>query len=142
MGLLNINTVFSYSSTIGRTLIRNRPKDENGVIYRFPCECGKYYIGETGKDIKKRVSQHQYCVRRDSQNSAINLHVNQCGSPILWKGTEIVYKQNSFHLRNILETAYINYSSLNNFNTSQGLFKLESLVSHIIAQQYKMKTKF
>ena len=140
--LLNIHTVFSYNSTIGRTLIRNRPKHENGVIYKIPCECGKYYVGQTGKDVNKRISQHQYCIRRDSPNNAINLHVNQCGSPILWNETQILYKQNNFHLRNILETACINYSMQHNFNTSQGLFKLNPLVSHVIAQQYKIKSKF
>ena len=142
MRLLGIRTVFSYNSTIGRILMRNRPKDESGVVYRIPCECGKFYVGQTGKDLNKRVSQHQYCIRRDAQNSAINLHVHECGSPILWKETQIIYKQNSFHLRNILETACIDYSKKNNFNTSQGLYKLDPLTSHIIAQQYKMKLKF
>ena len=74
--------------------------------------------------------------------NAINVHVHQCGSPILWKETQIIYRQNNFHLRNVLETACINYSKQSNFNTSQGLFKLDPIVSHIISQQYKMKLKF
>ena len=41
-----------------------RPKDvvdpakQDGVVYRIPCECGKVYIGETGRPIQDRIKEH------------------------------------------------------------------------------------
>ena len=93
---MNYNVIFSYSSTIGRTIIRNSPKEEEGVIYKIPCECGKFYLGQTGKHIQKRILQHKYCIRINAPNSAINLHVNNCGLPILWDKTEILYKEKRY----------------------------------------------
>ena len=45
-----------------------RPKDavdpakQDGVVYRIPCECGKVYIGETGRPMQDRIKEHD---RRD-----------------------------------------------------------------------------
>jgi len=38
-----------------------RPKDaleptkQDGVVYKIPCECGKVYIGETGRAMQERI---------------------------------------------------------------------------------------
>ena len=139
--LLNFHVIFSYNNTIGRSIIRNTPKEENGVIYRIPCECGKFNVGQTGKDVKTRIAQHKYSIRANAQNNAINLHIQRCHSPILWHNTEILFKENDLILRNILETACISFSRSRNFNNSSGLFKLDPLFLHIVAQQYKFKMK-
>ena len=140
--ILNFNVIFSYGNTIGRTIIQNSPKQEEGVIYQIPCECGKFYLGQTAKAIQKRISQHKYCVRSNTPNSAVNLHVNDCGLPILWNNTKILYREKDSVMRNILETACINFSKLNNFNSSPGMYKLDPLFLHIVTQQYKFKRKF
>ena len=41
-----------------------RPKDalettkQDGVVYKIPCECGKVYIGETGRAMQDRIKEH------------------------------------------------------------------------------------
>ena len=134
--------MFSYCKTIGRTVIHNSPKQEEGVVYQIPCECGKFYLGQTSKAIQKRISQHKYCVRSNTPNSAVNLHLNNCGSPILWNNTKILYRENDTVMRNILETACIHFSKHDNFNSSPGMYKLYPLFLHIVAQQYKFKERF
>ena len=48
-----VRAVFMSEATLRSQLVR--PKDavdlakQDGVVYRIPCECGKVYIGETGR---------------------------------------------------------------------------------------------
>ena len=50
-----VRTVFKSDTTLRSHLVR--PKDtlepikQDGVVYKIPCECGKVYIGETGRAI-------------------------------------------------------------------------------------------
>jgi hypothetical protein len=47
---VGIKSVFSASDTLKRST-HVKPKhnrNENEVIYEFPCECGTNYLGETG----------------------------------------------------------------------------------------------
>ena len=76
------------------------------------------------------------------KNNAINLHVNDCGMPILWNKAKIMYKEKDTIMRNILETACIDFSKPNNFNNSPGMYKLNPLFLHIVTQQYKFKERF
>ena len=68
-GLSNMRAVFKPCRTIRQTLVRvkNRiPEDKRKeVIYEMPCkDCEKLYIGETGRTLKKRVSEHKQAVRK------------------------------------------------------------------------------
>ena len=40
---------WNFSSTI--PVDADDPTKQDGVVYRIPCECGKVYIGETGKPL-------------------------------------------------------------------------------------------
>ena len=42
--------------------VRNRiaPEKKKGVVYEVQCsECEEVYVGETGRTLKKRVSEHK-----------------------------------------------------------------------------------
>ena len=56
-----------------------RPKDalepgkQEGVVYRIPCECGKVYIGETGRAMQDRIKEHDRDIRlAHTQTSAVS----------------------------------------------------------------------
>ena len=34
------------------------PVKQDGVVYKIPCECGKVYIGETGRSMHERIKEH------------------------------------------------------------------------------------
>ena len=46
------------------TYVLVRPKDavdlreQDGVVYKIPCKCGKVYIGETGRCMHERIKEH------------------------------------------------------------------------------------
>ena len=63
-----------------------RPKDvpeptkQDGVVYKIPCECGKVYIGETGRAMHERIKEHDRDIRFVlKQNSAVSEHANETG---------------------------------------------------------------
>jgi hypothetical protein len=31
-------------------------------VYRIPCECGRVYIGQTGRSVDTRLKEHQWCI--------------------------------------------------------------------------------
>ena len=138
---LNIDVVFSYRNTIGRTIIRNTPKYDAGIVYRVPCECGKHYLGQTCKKLSKRLNQHKEAIRTNSMSNAINKHTYDCDKPISWSNSDILYKCTDFTLRNILESALIQAGREHNFNHSKGIFNIDPLCLHVATQQYKFRKK-
>ena len=62
-----IQTVFKSDTILRSHLVR--PKDalestkQNGVVYKIPCECGKVYIGETGRSMRERINEHDRDIR-------------------------------------------------------------------------------
>ena len=57
-----LNLIFSHDFTRLETMFKfkdRQPKHlQNGVVYKITCSCGKMYIGETGRCLKTRISEH------------------------------------------------------------------------------------
>ena len=57
-----LNLVFSHDFTRLENMFKfkdRQPKHlQNGVVYKITCSCGKMYIGETGRCLKTRISEH------------------------------------------------------------------------------------
>ena len=34
------------------------PRKQDGVVFKTPCECGKVYIGKTGRGMHERIKEH------------------------------------------------------------------------------------
>ena len=78
--------------------------DKCSVIYKIKCnECNHVYIGETGKELYKRVSEHMLSVRRGDNLSAIYHHISETGHSMNWDHTEVLAQQNTAEKRRILE---------------------------------------
>ena len=57
--------------------------DQNGIIYiRIGNECNKEYIGETGKELRERITEHKNAVRRCDALSAIYQHIRTTNNSI------------------------------------------------------------
>lgn len=59
-----------------------------GLIYRFQCrQTGKFYIGSTTQDIKKRVKNHKSKAKEEyRKNTPLYSHVNSVG----WNNIDVV----------------------------------------------------
>ena len=59
--------LFKSETTLRSHLLRPNdavnPAKQDGVVYRIPCECGKVYIGDTGRPIQDRIKEHDRDIR-------------------------------------------------------------------------------
>ena len=136
--VLNFHLAFSFPNTIGNNMIRNSPKYDEGIVYQIPCECNKYYIGQSNKHLDIRKNQHKYSIRRDENSNAINVHIRSCNNTILWNRAQVLFKRNNYVERCLLESACISVSDNHNFNNRFGVFKVDPLFMHIVQRQYKI----
>ena len=135
---LKINVIFSNNMSIKNSLFCNKPTSEKGGVYRINCSvCNIPYIGQSGKGLCKRVSQHKYNVRTANNNSAIFCHVRDFNHPIDWQSAKIVFQTSSLQNRLLVEGSLI--ASLDNMNLSDGLFKIDELLKCFILKQSNVK---
>ena len=106
-----------------------KPKDKRekisnaGVVYQYECICRKVYIGETGRSIKTRESEHKRAIRNGEDNhSGISKHVLETGHSIKWEEVKILAYETNWRKRKIKEGIFIaktNESTL--MNTRPGV---------------------
>ena len=123
LGRHNIKTVHLPPRKLGTHL--TRIKDQLGLrtpgVYRVPCECGATYIGETGRAIDTRISEHSRCIRlKQPDRSAIAEHALENGHKISFKETKVLWKAPSFWERKTKEAIEI-YLEDNNLNRDKGI---------------------
>ena len=129
---IQIRFIFTSKFTVG-SLFRFKDKLPSqllsSVIYEYKCgQCTSSYIGQTGKQLKIRISQHRGRSFRTDQLltspefSNIRNHAHENNHPIHDCNFKILDTCNSFDLR-LLESIYIHKkkSSLNDQNSSTEL---------------------
>ena len=81
----------------------------SSVIYKIFCSetCEKSYIGETGRGLKTRLTEHKRDVRNHNRSNAIVLHIENCGSLPFWPRAEVIEEGMSKSTRKALEAAHI-----------------------------------
>ena len=90
-----IRAVFNSETTLRSHLVRPKdavkPTKQDGVVYRIPCECGKVYIGETGRPMQDRMKEHERDIRlARTQTSAVSEHANNTGHNPLWNEAKFI----------------------------------------------------
>ncbi len=92
--------------------------DRPGVI---PCSCGSPYIGETGRSLQVRITEHKRAVRIGDPKNAISIHANSTGHAIDWNNSEVIAYKKSLPRWKFREAAII-HRTANNINTVSGSF--------------------
>ncbi len=60
-------------------------------VYRIPCECGLVYIGETGRNLSKRLKEHKTnCEKAELDKSAVAKHAWTYDHRIKWDEANIL----------------------------------------------------
>ena len=107
-----IRTVFKSDTTLRSRLVRPKdpadPSKQDGVVYKIPCECGKVYIGETGRPMQERIKEHDRDIRlARTQNSAVSEHANETGHKPLWNEVKFIDRDNQWYTRKVKEAIHI-----------------------------------
>ena len=104
-----------------------RPKDtldpakQDGVVNRIPCECGKVYIGETGRSMQERIKEHDRDIRlTHTQTSAVSEHAYKTGHYRIWNEVKFIDRDHHWYTRRVKEAIHIRLHP-NNINRDSGI---------------------
>ena len=82
------------------------PSQQDGVVYKIPCERGKVYIGETGRSMRERIKEHDRDIRlARTQNSAVSEHANETGHLPIWNEVKFIDRDSHWYTRKVNEEA-------------------------------------
>lgn len=100
-------------------------KDNLGLktagVYRIPCECGKQYIGHTGRTVEVRCKEHARNIRLFyPDKSAVAEHAINMGHRIKFGETAILARSSNFWERVVREAVEIRLEP-NNMNRDSGI---------------------
>jgi len=81
---------------------------ETGVVYNIPCkQCDKSYIGQTSRELKTRIAEHQYAIKKRNMNNSIARHNILEGHDPDFSGAEILTKEKNTSTRVQKESWFI-----------------------------------
>ena len=117
-----------------------RPKDtvdpaqQDGVVYRIPCECGKVYIAETGRSMQEKIKEHDRDIRiAHTQTSAVSEHAHESGHDPLWNEVKFTDRDPHWYTRWVKEAIHIRLHP-NNIDRDSGIEILEAWIPTIKKQ--------
>ena len=117
------------------------PGKQEGVVYRIPCECGKVYIGETGRAMQDRIKEHDRDIRlAHTQTSAVSEHANETGHLPLWNQVKFIDRDPHRYTRRVKEAIQIRLHS-NNINRDNGIEIPEAWMPTIRKHNSRSTTK-
>ena len=91
------------------------------MVYRIPCECGKVYIGETGRPMLDRIEEHYRDIRlARSQTSAVSGHAHNTGHLPFWIEVKFIDRDPHCYTRRVNEAIHIRLHP-NNMNRDRGI---------------------
>jgi len=124
-----------------------RPKDaleptkQDGVVYKIPCECGKVYIGETGRAMQDRIKEHDRDIRlARTQASAVSEHGNETEHLPIWKEVKFIDRDPHWYTRRVKEAIHIRLHP-NNINRDSGIEIPEAWIPRIRKHNSRSTTK-
>ena len=116
---------FRSDTTLRSHLVRPKdtvdPAKQDGVVYKISCECGKVYIGETGRSMHERIKEHNRDIRlARTQSSAVSEHSNVTGHYPLWDEVKFIERDPHWYTRTVKEAIHIRLHP-DNINRDNGI---------------------
>ena len=112
ISVTKLKVVFKPFRTMRQTLMKVKnpvpAEKKKGVVYEIPCwDCDKVYIGETGRTLKKRVSEHKQAVKRFDDKNEIAVHVFKHDHHIAWDEATVSTSETSYWRQSVQEAINI-----------------------------------
>ena len=123
--------------------------DNTGIVYKIPCaNCDKCYIGEAGRKLSTRLSEHKHEVDAMSQRhftrsqdhasqhvmnkSAVTDHCVSNNHIIDWDNTQILDHDNNRETRWIRESLFIKQAGKLSMNREIGQYQLPDIYNVVL----------
>ena len=109
----NIRVAHKPITTLRDLLTNVKDKDEpinrQGTVYRISCtDCKATYIGETGRNLNTRLTEHKRATRNGDIRNHISEHHRQTKHDINWDSAECISHSTNYYQRLTLESWYTN----------------------------------
>ena len=99
---------------LSRTKPNCNPMNKTNVIYQVSCrDCGKQYVGQTGRRLSTRIHEHQLAVRRHDLSSLISIHEDAEGHQFNLDEVKILARANTRRKREFMEAWHSTLNSIN-----------------------------
>jgi hypothetical protein len=122
-------------------------KDDLGLkvpgVYWIPCECGKVYMGQTGRSIETRCKEHMRHIHlHQPEKSVVAEHSVNTGHQIDFSNITILDRTSGYMDRIMKEAIHIrlnteNFNRDNSFNLSRAWFPITRMLASQKADQAK-----
>jgi predicted GIY-YIG superfamily endonuclease len=108
----NITRVFKTKHTLRSSLVRTTPKRDTQqtahCVYSIPCECGRCYIGETGRPLAVRIRKHRHNLKEGLlDKSKLAQHAYIEGHRLGWDEARVLEIESNSRYRKYKESAHM-----------------------------------
>ena len=88
---------------------KDQPRDRQGAVYKIKCcDCQATYIGETGRNLNTRLTEHRRATRNGDINNNIAEHHLQTNHRIDWDSATCVTYNTNYYQQIVLESWFTN----------------------------------
>ena len=88
---------------------KDKPNNRQGAIYKIKCShCQASYIGEPGRNLITRLTEHKRAMRNGEANNHIAVHHQQTNHNIDWDSAQCLAYSTNYFQRLTLESWYTN----------------------------------
>ena len=101
------------------------------VVYEIPCQdCDSVYIGETGRSLERRITEHKYAVKTGDGKNGVAVHAWDEEHRMDWEGAKSLEYKPNYWKRRVLEAIWIKKTSINS-NLDCGLTLNQTWLAYI-----------
>ena len=109
----NIRVAHKPITTLRRLLTnvkdKDKPEDRQGAVYKIKCcDCQASYIGETGRNVSTRLTEHKRATRNGDVNNHIAEHHLKTKHQIDWDSATCITYSTDYYQRLTLESWFTN----------------------------------
>ena len=88
---------------------RDEPNNRQGAVYKIKCsDCQASYIGETGRNLNTRLTEHKQATKNGDANNHIAVHHQLTNHNIDWDFAQCLTYSTNYFQRLTLESWYTN----------------------------------
>ena len=106
-----VKTVFTSGRSLSDLLCNHKsklPKNSYPGVYQLKCQCNAYYIGETKKRVRTRITEHEKNVfNGEWKQSGATEHAKNCPSQFEWDDASTLAIEPNYRRRKIRESLEI-----------------------------------
>ena len=106
----------------------------------IPCGgdgCDEEYVGQSGRDLRVRISEHRGYARRHDRCKVVFKHMYDADHPIDFGGARWVWRSVNERERLVVESALMR--EVPNFNIMAGVSSVDAVCSKLVLRHNKLR---